>query len=212
MNAELTVEKRRALKSIATPMSLLFWGAAMIVLDFKVFVLGRTRSGIDLLPDWLGLGLVAAGVLLLAFSDLFEGIAETLVALSAGVFLALLLGTVARWFVPQLNELPQWTAVLLQLVTAGAVVVFCGSMADLSSRFGLSGVSTGWLLLGGGVVTLYTLPQLLAFLFPAAAAIGTLLAGLLLAGLALGMLAITRRMQRLAEGAIPDGRRRGGLI
>lgn len=209
----LSAEQRRALRSIAVPLNLVFWGLMLVLLDFNLASVGSTKAvSIDLLADWLGLVLIACGMAILAFGSVFEGLAELVVTLAAGVFIAQALFSVSTFFVPALGQLAPFTAVLLQLVGGAALAAFCGAMSSLAAGFGFPDLSRAWVLLAVGMVLLYTAPTLLVLIVPSLVPVAWALTLVLGLAVGVGLLSATRRTRRIAEEAVSPGRVRGGAV
>jgi len=213
VRADLTVEQRRALKSISIPLGLIFWGMVLVVFDFNLRIgIADRLVQVDLLPDSVGLCLMAAGMAVLAFSSLFDGKAGLVITLSAGVYIALALLSITSIFLPVLRNLPASLNAFLQLVAGAAIVGFCAAMSQLTSKFGAFELSSSWLVLAGGTLLLYTAPQLLAFVLPVATPVTMGMSLLLALFVGLSLFRIIRRTRKLADSAFGPGRVHAGAI
>lgn len=213
MRDELTLQQRKALRSIAKPLGFIFWGSVLAVLDFRLGMrVSDAGFAVDLLPDGLGLGLIAVGMGILAFSGLLRSADDTAVTISGAIFLTLCLLSIGDWFVPRLAQLPLPVRALLEVVAAAAVVAFCVVMARLANEFGLSSVARSWGWIAIAVMTLYTLPQRLVALMPSLTPVVLIASVALVIVLGVTLLRTTYRMRRMATEALPPGRRRSGAV
>jgi len=166
MSENPEIDSRRALQRLRTPLGLIFWGALLVVLDFRLGLrVGKIGGGVDVLPDTLGAILYASGLIALAWKGGFSGLSDVLITISAsisGCFATLYL---ASHFVV-LPEIEPWAAVALQTLNAVAFVFFCLSMHFESERFQLLPAVHLWLGLAAWGVFLYLLPQVFLVILP----------------------------------------------
>jgi hypothetical protein len=166
--AERSYEGRRRLARLSTPLGLAFSGELLVVLDLRVWItIGDRTSGMDVLPDALGLVLLAAGFGLLAFGGHFEGRAELVATAVASLYVGLAAMSIAAWFFPALEHLdPRGDFVIVVAAAAGLLAV-CWLLYGLCLRLGLTREARAWQAAALLFAVLWPLPVTLPLNVPA---------------------------------------------
>lgn len=192
------------LRKLVGPLDLLFLGGFLIVVDFfLVLRIGNRAASIDILPDFLGLGLIALGAGLLAGRQSFKGTAESAVTLAATVFGSFFVGSVVRLFVPSLGDLETWGRSVLCLVATVCIGLLALALGRVSADFGLQELARSWRITGWLFVAFYSVPQLFSVLLPGRLAAAFSSAARLLGLVPLAYLFVSnRRMRKVADGGL----------
>jgi hypothetical protein len=210
----LSFEERRRLARLATPLSLVFWGALLVVLDlrFGVAVGGRV-SGVDVLPDTLGYVLMAAGFCLLAFGKHFEGKEDLVAAAVATLYIGLAALSLGSWFFPAL-DLDPLGVFFLQAAASAGLVATCWILYGFCRRLGLAGNARAWAVAGLLVVCLWPLPSAIVMALPPFRVSWLFLAFAVLCGLAplVAFLSATFRLGSAARRASPPQSEHRGVV
>ena len=212
---ELSFEERHRLKRFARPLNLIFCGGLLLVLNFNLFVqVGGQRKSIDLLPDAMGFGLIAAGIAILAFGNYFSGLYDLVLTAVAVLFAAFFVGSASTWFTPALEHLAPWAVTFFGVVGGLALAALSFAMRSVALEYRLAGLAKGWWAVALLFVISSTVPPLLGlvpsfanavYLFAIPLAVLKLVAFVYL-------FVLTFQMQRVASGAIKTRRTTRGTI
>jgi len=160
MRPDLPHEDLRRLSRLAGPLALIFWGALFVVLDFYVGLrVGDRRAGVDILPDIVGLALVALGTGILGFGGHFEGASDLVAGAVATFYICLFVISLAAGFLPSLAKLPPLANLALLTLGTVCIVALCWILRDLCLRLRLGSQARRWALTAALAALFWPLPQ-----------------------------------------------------
>jgi hypothetical protein len=208
--------ERRVLFARCIPaLNLIYLGVLFVLLDFRLGArVGGAQFGIDLLPDVVGLLLLAVGTAKIAMSGRLVGSAD-LVMTAVAVAAASILGwKVVSWFFPALATTGGTPGIAAAVAVAAAVSGFCYVMSVVAMDLAFERLRAGWALLAVAFFVCVTLPSVVAMLVPTLMTKGpfVVLTGTLVLVPLVGFFALLWRMKEQLVRISTSSRGSSGLV
>ena len=139
-------ERRGRLRRLHKPLSFVFWGGLLVVLDLNLTFgfIGGGHVHFDLLHDTLGFALVATGLLRITARRAWRDGWEVVIGFVTGAAVAAFVGDLVSWWFPWRDLVPFGVAVFLWLVFIVAVILFALALAWLARDLHLPTVERAW--------------------------------------------------------------------